>query len=99
MKRMLADVLWEAANTYLCPDGKARGKYEPYSCAAVSMAFPGQPWSFPDSARRFLRSLGCDTDSLALLHPAFEFSPEAQGIRYMWLLLAMHAAEDEGIEV
>jgi hypothetical protein len=46
----------------------------------------------------FLESLGCKTMS----DKCFSFIPEGeqrQGVRYMWLLLAMHVAEDEGITV
>ena len=29
----------------------------------------------------------------------FTRETDLQGVRYMWLLLAMHVAEDEGIEI
>jgi hypothetical protein len=42
----------------------------------------------------FLRSLGCETHTTEM-----NKHKDSQGVRYMWLLLAMHVAEDEGIEI
>lgn len=95
-KVKLADVLWDAANECLW-DGA--GPYPParqdeYSCNAVNSAAMG--------ADKFLDSLGCPWVFAAC--PAWEWTKGAtsktrQGVRYMWLLLAMHVAEDEGIEI
>lgn len=97
-KRMLADVLWKAANEYLQagPFGVGDGK-EPYSCPAVTRACKST--RMPDHVRAFLESLGCSTCRDDLLNRAWKFTEQSQGVRYMWLLLAMHVAEDEGIEV
>lgn len=103
-KRMLADVLWEAANRHLSeisPPSWAGRKYE-YSCEAVAEA-AGVEWSKWQQfvrnhpAMTFVRGLGCKTGSDAQFR-SFKEGPERQGVRYMWLLLAMHVAEDEGIE-
>lgn len=103
-KRMLADVLWKAANEHLSADHKD-GKRRVYSCEAVAAAC-GTLWSrdWEDLQEtiplRFLHGLGCNTNSLSSHVTAdFPSGPERQGVRYMWLLLAMHAAEDEGVEI
>jgi hypothetical protein len=108
-KRMLADVLWEAANERLSPDFNEAENTDRYSCFAVSLAACGRLTQVREdllhivpgevaAALRFLYSLGLD-------YRAYEngwnhFTPQhLQGVRYMWLLLAMHVAEDEGIEI
>lgn len=93
----LADVLWDAANNWLQPDGENSPWHEGYSCAAVQHACGGGLRA--DRARAFLRELGCNTDSYTLLHAPWAFSARSQSVRYIWLLLAMHVAEDEGIEI
>jgi hypothetical protein len=96
-KRMLADVLWEAANENLwC--GVGPQLRDEYSCNALHHTVPDHHRNEPD----FLDSLGCRW--VAFENPAWEWLADAdaetrQGVRYMWLLLAMHVAEDEGIEV
>ncbi len=47
---------------------------------------------------QFLRSLGCNTDSCRLFD-SFKDVDSRQGARYIWLLIAMHIAEDEGIMI
>jgi len=104
--RKLADVLWEAANVHLesTPNG-----YRQWSCNAALVAeglltleifsngkFEGR--RDRSKSDKFLRSLGCDTRTDAPQFPGF-FGQQLQGVRYMWLLLAMHVAEDEGIEI
>lgn len=101
-KRMLADVLWDAANVYLCETQwlyeDAPSYKEEYSCHAFLSALRGTNWR-NDRKRgdlSFLVSLGCDPGSDGFSH----YGPRTcQGVRYMWLLLAMHVAEDEGITV
>lgn len=92
-KRMLADVLWEAANESLSVHG--RGRLE-FSClAALEVAKAGYGGG---KVLELLTSLGC-----SCYDNRFTFGqprgPKRQGVRYMWLLLAMHVAEDEGITV
>lgn len=101
-KRMLADVLWEAANYWLMTRASAVGEIPlEYSCNAAQVAEAGQytRGMFTDRSQsravKFLAELGCDTSCGTL----FEYREDAQGDRYMWLLLAMHVAEDEGIEL
>lgn len=108
-KVKLADVLWDAANNYLPPTDNFT--LDVWSCnAALHAEFRRIP--FRSDARgdevidrrgsaceKFLLSLGCRGHHL---HGAFgDFPPGRlrQGVRYMWLLLAMHVAEDEGIEI
>jgi hypothetical protein len=89
----LATVLWEAANKYL--------PIEDYSCHATAHAMHGKRWRHSawrsDKATRFLKSLGCDHESAGF--KGIHDEDEASGTRYMWLLLAMHAAADEEIMV
>lgn len=99
MKQMLADVFWVAANEHLDSGNKHRcGVKSHYTCDAVlySVGF-----SQRGSAINLLRQLGLpkNADSRYDLFDDFEPGEERQGIRYMWLLLAMHVAEDEGLEI
>lgn len=98
-KRMLADVLWEAANSRLW-DGQSTQWYgSTYSCHAVyDEVCNGPMWdSNIRPVRRFLASLGCDVENACF--EDYDCGRASQGVRYMWLLLAMHVAEDEGITV
>jgi hypothetical protein len=97
----LADVLWTAANTYLSPVyiplGIKDDRYE-FSCHAFNRALHGGA-----------DDLNCGNDFLDDLGLSFFYSDcdtwrghkegGLQGVRYMWLLLAMHVAEDEGVMV
>lgn len=93
MKRALADVLWEAAN-WLLP-------VETYSCHATASAEFGHHWRERcwdrSPAQAFLRDLGCTTHNAGFKD--FYDEEEVLGVRYMWLLLAMHVAESERIEI
>jgi hypothetical protein len=100
--RALADVLWDAANRWLLPQESEPGDAPlEYSCNAAQVAeagryrygmFINRDRSF---AVKFLEELGCDTSCGSL----FMQQRDPQGVRYMWLLLAMHVAEDEGIRI
>lgn len=105
MKKKLADVLWKAANVYLCADGSYDNGGEKFSCHAAlratkeSLACAFDQYNDSETIA-FLRELGCDFGSTAWGEVEKELEPEQmQGVRYMWLLLAMHVAEDEGIMV
>jgi hypothetical protein len=101
-KVALADVLWTAANKWLLTRNSHDG--EPpleYSCNAAQVAeagrykhhmFLNREGSF---AVKFLEELGCNTGCATV----FSGQHDVQGVRYMWLLLAMHVAEDEGIQI
>ena len=106
-KRMLADVFWEAANEHLASRLSQRnnegGVFMESCCAVLEVIQPG--WlrdgvDFQNCTRRkplaFLRSLGC-TSNTYFFSDEFSRESERQGVRYMWLLLAMHVAEDEGL--
>lgn len=101
-KVALADVLWEAANEHLSLDGWYRYGKSLWSCNAVAKAATGDPDAacrqLPKAVAAFLRSLGC---RVGFENYTFGQRNESarQGARYMWLLLAMHVAEDEGIEI
>jgi hypothetical protein len=90
-KRMLADVLWEAANVYLLPEQVWHPAKSYYTCDAALAA------SDSDAATDFLQELGCPGGFWCFEN--FEEGEQRQGVRYMWLLLAMHVAEDEGLTV
>jgi hypothetical protein len=100
MKKVkLADVLWDAANERLWA---GCGRYEfgkdgtwQYSCDAVTTQFDPV---LRTEIKRFLIALGCDTESIELF-TSYAGGRQRQGVRYMWLLLAMHVAEDENLEI
>ncbi len=104
MKRKLADVLYEAANFYLAPGSLLHEPPYEFSCSAVVGALikSGPVWlslgmaNVP--AHDFLMNLGCPTNSWNCFRN-FPEGAKRQGVRYLWLLLAMHVAEDEGIEI
>lgn len=103
----LADVLWTAANKHLAPEW-ANNEVREYSCEAVAEAcgfrIGGcgmERWEnflASNAAITYLRKLGVNPDSGTSLDN-FRSGTVRQGGRYMWLLLAMHVAEDEGIEI
>jgi hypothetical protein len=90
-KRMLADVLWEAANRFLMTAHEWHPTKSYYTCDAVYEA-SGDP-----KASLYLVDLGCPGGHGCFIE--FAEGMERQGVRYMWLLLAMHVAEDERIEL
>jgi hypothetical protein len=95
-KRMLADVLWEAANKYLSPtEAEPRGTTE-FTCIAANRA--ADPSHMSRFAGDWLVALSGHRASVTAFQ-LIENDEERQGVRYMWLLLAMHVAEDEGIEI
>jgi hypothetical protein len=102
IKRPLADVLWEAANKWLAADSHDREPPYEFSCAAVTAVFQMPVYKCLSRASAevdaFLTALGCDCDSWQMFK-GVPVGKERQGVRYMWLLLAMHVAEDEGIMV
>lgn len=103
----LSDVFWEAANKTLNEgEGYWPGTHEESCVAVVEVERPGIFGEFPEfpSWRRvsgqspgvqFMKSLGCKTGGFGF--KKYERGEERQAIRYMWLLLAMHVAEDEGL--
>lgn len=104
-KVALADILWNAANERLAvyeEDGFSRGYWTRptvYSCNAIAHELGGiSVDDLPPSVFEFVESLGCNCgDYHAMLLFELDTSEAIQGARYMWLLLAMHVAEDEGI--
>lgn len=104
-KVMLADVLWRAANEYLSEalSHWDEGRWlSEYSCCAVFECMDsgrsGLGWGGKDGAASFLQRLGCPIGSAAQRFRTSDLR-ERQQRRYMWLLLAMHVAEDEAIEI
>jgi hypothetical protein len=100
-KRMLADVLWEAANVYLSPTllplGIKGERFE-FSCHAFNRALHGNKRNL-NAENTFLEGLGVNFFYSACEEWRDFHDQDLQGVRYMWLLLAMHVAEDEGIEI
>jgi hypothetical protein len=89
-KVALADVLLDAAN--LVDDISGYSCFS-VDCAASAHGLKSGPRTEYD---RFLKKLGCDTGTVMSWFPT---GHERQGVRYMWLLLAAHVAEDEGIQI
>lgn len=103
----LSDVLWDAANKHLDHisdgvDGPGRKRLI-FSCNAISRAIYGNLGDAPEwfplpfNVFNLLKECGVDPYSARMLDRHAE--ARRQSIRYMWLLIAMHVAEDEGIEV
>lgn len=100
--RALSEILWEAANEHLSCDSSIdfRGWDEShFTCDAIRYSV-----GVYDAARRVIRILetfGLPSDAYDRddIFGEFDAGEERQGVRYMWLLLAMQAAEDEGIRV
>jgi hypothetical protein len=105
-KRLLADVLWDAANGSLWSGDETEpydnnsslaNPFKPrreFSCDAVGQCDDG--WNSPSIL--FVEQLGCSPFSLEQFEE-FSRGTARQGVRYMWLLLAMHVAEDERLTV
>lgn len=96
-KVKLADVIWEAANVHLRANEYDYGKSH-YTCDciryAVGLRNEGKVFSF-------LQKLGFPKGAINLydLFSSFREIEKRQGVRYMWLLLAMKVAEDENIYI
>jgi hypothetical protein len=84
----------------MCCGGLARLEF---SCNAIGkalgMAKRGKGFSLPPDVQQILEELGCDHWEANQFKDVADEGPERQGVRYMWLLLAMHVAEDENIMV
>jgi hypothetical protein len=93
----LADVLWDAANLQLSADDTDE-PLNRYSCNAVKNICYLQDIRPYEGPVQFLFELGCDPSE-----DEYTFGKRSgaarQGVRYMWLLLAMHVAADEKIMV
>lgn len=108
-KRLLSEVLWEAANKWLTHDFQL--VLCMYSCnAALAAEFGKVPmrtnrdgdtrvYRGGSKTQKFLSELGCKLGGDDGQFIEFSEGERRQGVRYMWLLLAMHVAEDEGIEI
>lgn len=90
----LADVLWMAANRYLSPTQYPFGDATVFSCCAAAAAESGDKDGC-SKASDWLESHGAVTYGFR----DFDVGEQRQGVRYMWLLLAMHVAADEGLTV
>lgn len=97
----LADVLWDAANKHLATEDKTNTESGIWhcSCNAAAAAAGLDSWlGLPHTVvGSFIWDLGCRWNRQQFQD--YRSGPERQGVRYMWLLLAMHVAEDEGIEI
>lgn len=100
-KVKLADVLWRAAS-------ELRPTIDAATCCLAYRAEFGESWgvhyarwetaALASKAVAFLRELGCAVGNTKAFD-RYERGEARQGVRYMWLLIAMHVAEDEGIEI
>jgi hypothetical protein len=95
IQRPLADVLWEAANVHLSFDQYPRDGQTKFTCIATDIA-ECKPHHKKGNGHIWLETSMCVLQSMFC---KFDEGEERQGVRYMWLLLAMHVAEDEGVMV
>jgi hypothetical protein len=107
----VADILWEAANEHLrsenedAPEEGWLGCL--FSCDAVSSSAragggdQADHWRGGDAVLAWLETIGLPEGHVHMHHlfDDFERGEVRQGVRYMWLLLAMHVAEDEGLSL
>lgn len=106
-KRMLADVLREAADVHLW-DGRGEAEFGPlrdlFSCNAICFAL-GKPRGIHcgHPAFDFVRECGCNGSALQMdrvMRGIGQIDDKTlQGARFMWLHLAAHVAEDENIQI
>lgn len=95
----LADVLWDAANRFLSPHNRTQRYFDDfYTCNAVCYAVSRSYVPAWDQILDFVSDLGCEVSGFSQFKD-FPSGIERQGVRYIWLLLAMHVAEDEGVMV
>ena len=103
-KRMMADVLWKAANVHLT-HGDANS-FCKWSCNAALKA--ENPRLITDygidnykrkasATDKFLTSLGCQSGGHVGKFRNYPEGAARQGVRYLWLMLAMHVAKDEKV--
>jgi hypothetical protein len=96
--------LWNAANLHLAsPEEVDNGVYDydksSYTCDAISKAMRRLDEEENASVDAFLYSLGFPKNGKGMCSLFYTDSDDGdcrQGVRYMWLLLAFSAAEDEG---
>jgi hypothetical protein len=110
MKVKLADIIREAADIALNPEGKNDSRYDStYSCDTIYYYFKQKEkvshlWLSPkqlEVKKQFhslVKSMGCDTHSMKAFEE-FTEGTERQSIRYAWLEMVALVAEDENIEV
>lgn len=109
-KVFIADILWSAANEYLndYPGNHHLSDYcgditSQYSCDAIDsaicvVAITSTECNFiGDGIKWFLESLGFPQIGSGFHVFNHVDTEERQGVRYMWLLLAMEVAQDENL--
>jgi hypothetical protein len=98
-KVALADVLWEAANEHLDSGDDDENFNSRFTCDAVRHA--SGSYNNMNLVLPILYGFGLPSDADARydLFEHFEKGEQRQGVRYMWLLLAMHVAQDERIQI
>lgn len=102
--RKISDILWDAANKYLCPPGVEAGDgFWGESCCAVAEAENGHhSWGYVDvdpdvsKALAYLQEFGVDPRRTGQFDE-FESDEEIQGARYLWLMFAYQVALSEGV--
>ena len=103
-ERKISDIIWDAANKYLCPPGVDSGdELWMESCCAVAEAENGHDqWGrvkvTPNvsKALAYLQEFGVDPCRLGQFNE-FESDEEIQGARYLWLMFAYQVALSEGV--
>lgn len=103
--RKISDILWDAANKYLCPPGVDPyiGRWEE-SCCAVAEAENGHDWSgsvdvAPNTSKAltYLEEFGVNPREYGQFADVGDSDEEIQGARYLWLMFAYEVALSEGV--
>jgi len=104
-ERKISDILWDAANKYLCPPGvEADNGLWGESCCAVAEAENGHDRCGsvcvdPDvsKALAYLQEFGVQPDQYGQFADGGDTDEQVQGARYLWLMFAYQVALDEGV--
>lgn len=103
--RKISDILWDAANKYLCPPGVDSGdELWMESCCAVAEAENGHDRCNsvdvdPDvsKALAYLQEFGVNPREYGQFADVGDSDEEIQGARYLWLMFAYQVALSEGV--
>lgn len=104
-ERKISDIIWEAANKYLCPpEVEAGDGFWGESCCAVAEAENGHDqWGSVDvrpnisKALAYLQEFGVIPEKCGQFTDVGDTDEEIQGARYLWLMFAYEVALSEGV--
>jgi hypothetical protein len=103
MTRKISDILWDAANTQLCPQ-QSHSHWETYSCLVIQETIgfgvghimSGRQQALDVRIHAGMIELGLDTGS-TFAFSEFAPGPERQGARYAWLMFCHDLALEQGL--